>query len=195
MRSQPQGKKTYALSFVLIDEKTGNQIAFTKQMFAKDTKFTHQCLFNKVGSFYLGVFIGERGSITPRVYKVIDSDQEPEKPISPSIIPPRPQNLALHVNDNDLYISWKNQTPLTRVIISQTFPTSNRKSFIISNDEGYFKVPYAEFANFSKTVTRIQISHAGSSDICASERNSRFSDPVTTEINVTDHLFQEIRYD
>ena len=99
------------------------------------------------------------------------------------------------MNENDLYISWTNQTALTRVIISQAFPTSNRKSFVISNDEGYFKVPYAEFANFSKTITKIQISHAISSDICAAERSSRFSDPITTEINVTEHLFQEIRYD
>ena len=77
MRTQPAGKKTYTLSFALIDEKTGNQIVFNKQMFVKDTKFTHQCLFNKVGSYYFGAFIGESARITPRVYKVIDMDQEP----------------------------------------------------------------------------------------------------------------------
>ena len=37
--------------------------------------------------------------------------------------------------------------------------------------------------------------HAYSSDNCAYERNSEYSASSGTRVNVTQHLFQEIKYD
>lgn len=64
---------------------------------------------------------------------------------------------------------------------------------MVSNDQGYFKIPYAAFKNFSKSRTTIEISYAECSEISAFYRTSEFSPVLMKEIDVTEHHFIEIK--
>lgn len=54
----------------------------------------------------MGIFLGERSVMYPKIYEVVDLDQIPQKALSTSTIPSRPENLTLYVTGNDLFISW-----------------------------------------------------------------------------------------
>ena len=134
LSTQPPNTNRYFLNFVFIEQGTGEQTTFKKSMKHTETKFTQQCHFKKAGSFYLGVFLGSKASITPRILQVVDPNQIPQRPVLSSVVPSRPEDLSLHVNGNDLFIRWKPKTCLTRVQVTQKYPYVNSKEFILSND-------------------------------------------------------------
>ena len=48
------------------------------------------------------------------------------------------------VEENDFFINWEPVSSLTKIIVSQD-GVGIQKVFIISNDQGKLKIPYAEF--------------------------------------------------
>lgn len=103
MLSRSAGAKTYFITVAFVNTVTGEQILFTREMPFRERNFMQQCLFKKAGSYYFGIFLGEKAVMSPKIYHVVDGDKMPQRNLL-GALPSRPENLTLHVSGNELYI-------------------------------------------------------------------------------------------
>ncbi len=139
------------------------------------------------GKYYLSIFAGSFGQTTLQVYTV-----------NPSFIgtlisrAPNPiQNASLVLRGNDLWVEWSyndvTQPCITQLIFSQS--SGNNVTYILSNYQEQFQVPYTDFAFFNAGMVNLQITEAFSSTESANSRTSAYSAPFNIIFNAVQHDF------
>ena len=72
LRTQPSSTKYYSVTVALINTLTHEQTSFTQHLKTNQRKFTEQCFFRQPGTYYIGIYIGGKGTTTPKIYRVLE---------------------------------------------------------------------------------------------------------------------------
>ena len=86
--------------------------------------------------------------------------------------------MRLEIIENDLYVRWDSESPLTKVTFEQSSLIPRTNEYYLSNYHRSFKVPFVDFRFFREELTTVSISHADSDDGTIYGRNSPFSEPL-----------------
>lgn len=183
----PSGTKVTIIFTRITDQK---KLSFSQYLQPNTVKFNVIANLNLTGTYYLSIFAGTSGITSTKQYDIAPSFIGRITAASPNPIP----EASLDLNGNDLVLTWTNppnaNPALTQIIFSQE--GGQLLTFLLSNAETTFKVPYEHFFLFSAGPTTIQISQALSDSESAISRTSNFSAPYYILFNAAEHLYDEI---
>jgi hypothetical protein len=151
----PAGTRVTIIFTRITDQK---KLSFSQYLQPNVFKFNLIANLNLTGTYYFSIFAGTNGITSTKQYEIAPSFIGRITAAAPNPIP----DASLSLVDNDLVINWTNSAnsnpSLTQIIFSQE--GGQLLSFLLSNSESSFKVPYEHFFLFNSGPTTIQITQA-----------------------------------
>lgn len=143
--------------------------------------FTIPIIFNKIGTFNLGILKGESGKSYIAEIQVI-SNQCLGNFQTASLAP---TNLQIEYKDENSLITWENHGQnLSKVEIRQS---NNTNIYIVNNSQESFNIPYQDFANFSQGEVFFSISGANSDSNFSIDQSSQWEKSDEKTFNAVKH--------